>query len=158
MRGKAKDNIGQMDDESKQDYMSNNNDYMSHDEFFSEGSYYWTEKHEKNEKDEISDEYFDLVDNEFIFNDVNENRSQPEPNKINSINILMNYLASHDTIVIAGNIESKIVTSSCEKADNFCSQRVVFYTDGYVKTNFVDEKYFGKLYYENETLIYKSNK
>jgi len=51
-------------------------------------------------------------------------------------NMLHDSMAHNDTLMIRGGTKSKIVTSCVQRTDRFCTRRLIFYSDGYIKLQF----------------------
>ncbi len=128
--------------------------FSSCDTSFEERAYY-TSMHNSYNNDENED------DNN---NDDDESDDETFPFYISGIDdtsdiemadIMMTSPASHDTIIMRGDLRSTAVSSTIERKDGYCSKRVTIYTAGYLKINNVADtiKYFKLVLVDGEISV-----
>lgn len=54
--------------------------------------------------------------------------------------LLCDSMAYNDTLMIRGGIDSKVITSCIQRADSYCTQRLIIYSNGFVKVQYPGTK------------------
>lgn len=118
--------------------------YSSFDDTFVERCYYSIEHNKtetdgmnENECDDELDELSDCDNDNYDLNGIYKNETLHE--KIYIADFMMESIGTHDTIFIDGNIESKNVTSTIEKANGCSLIRLTIYSHGLFKVNVIGE-------------------
>jgi hypothetical protein len=88
-----------------------------------------------------------------ISSDISECKYPMIGSSIMFSNMLNDSLAYNDTIMIKGDMNSKIVVSNIQKTDKYCTKRLIFYTDGMCKIQYTNTcTIYSKLMYNDEQL------
>lgn len=137
--------------------------YDEYDFSYREGSYFKIDPIKKNHKNDYNDsddewdftneQYPESHDFEYRFCGVDEKNYDDDTNNnnidndchnikfstvIHMIQMLIDTKADHDTLLVRGNNESKVISSCIRRVDGFCTVRLVFYSNsGEIKIQYV---------------------
>lgn len=139
LRGLTRQTLSDMNDEERDDYMTKNNFYVDHQNF-TEGQYYWTSYENNDDLLECEED-----DGFYLNGIISSDESDMGINGIVKSDILLYTPGTFDTILMIGNLESKYVASTLERIDEYCTNRLIIYSEGYIKINFIDKNIISKI-------------
>lgn len=132
LKGRVTKVINKMD-EDEFDVMVENYDVASVDMPIKEHEYFTIRKvHNEDEEewDDWENEDENVNQEAFIFCGVGDGEM------ISLSDLLCDTESQTDVMMIRGGLKSKVVTSCIQQSNQFCSQSLVFYSDGYVKIQY----------------------
>jgi hypothetical protein len=163
LKGRVTQIMKEMNDEELAEHVDINN-FTSHDSSFKEAEFFRIERVKRIEVDNDQESDLDLDDWDIIDNDETYDTSTNIEYRFSEIidfadiieptdsmlhmdpvaihphimfsNMLNVYASHNDTILINGGLDSKLVESNIRRTDEYCSKRLVFYTDGFCKIQY----------------------
>ena len=139
LKGLTRQTLSDMNDEERDDYMTKNNFYIDHQNF-TEGQYYWTSYENDDDLLECEED-----DGYYLNGIISSDDSDKGVNGIVKSDILLYTPGTFATILMIGNLESKYVASTLERIDEYCTSRLIIYSEGYIKINFIDKNIISKI-------------
>jgi len=145
LKGMAQENIQNMSDDEKDKFLDNN-EYFGESDNIIEKKYYWLKHNDDlSSDDEYNDNYYL---NGFInISDVSEKYG------IVHADVLSIHKGTFDVFLIRGDLTSKNIISTMEKQNKSSTMFLTIYTDGYVKSNFIDKIKISRICFDIENNI-----
>jgi hypothetical protein len=136
LKGKVATKLNELDQDEKDNFIENN-EYTIQPTPVGESNYYWVSR-DKNTQDEL--DYDDDPDNPDINGFYLDSISRSEDDKFGIVlaELLCEYPCSFKTVLVEGGINSHNVSSAVQQKSGFSTQDATIYTNGFIKSNFVD--------------------